>query len=57
MRQSILKNRFADFVVEFMNRIYPSGDYDGWVVDALASVNITLTKPQAQITQKSTNAP
>lgn len=42
IRQSILENRFADFVRDFMSRQYPSGDYDKWVVDALASVNISL---------------
>lgn len=55
IRQSILENRFADFVVEFMSRRYPAGDYDEWVVEALASVNITLPKLDAKTTQNSTN--
>lgn len=42
IRQSILENRFEEFVRDFMSRQYPLGDYDEWVVDALASVNISL---------------
>lgn len=45
IRQSILEKRFVEFVEEFMSRQYPAGDYDQWVVDALASVNISLTTP------------
>ena len=46
VRQSILENRFEEFVLEFMSQQYPTGEYDQWVVDALASVNITLGNPQ-----------
>ena len=56
IRQSILENRFVDFVVEFMCRAYPAGDYDNWVVEALTSVNIPLPTPNARTTQKSINA-
>ena len=46
IRQSILENRFAEFVVEFMGRQFPSGDYEQWIVDALESVNIRLKTPE-----------
>ena len=42
LRQSILEKRFPEFVQLFMERRFPSGDYDPWVVDALASVNLDL---------------
>jgi queuine tRNA-ribosyltransferase len=56
IRESILENRFAAFVVEFMCRIYPNGDYDEWVVEALASVNIALPKLDTKSAQRSTSA-
>lgn len=45
LRQSILENRFVEFVREMMRQQYPTGDYDQWVVDALESVNISLRTP------------
>ena len=45
IRESILQNRFPEFVQDFMSRLYPAGDYDEWAVEALASVNITLRRP------------
>ncbi|KAI5091046.1 queuine tRNA-ribosyltransferase catalytic subunit 1 [Silurus meridionalis] len=43
VRQSIIEQRFPEFVQNFMRRMFSSGEtYPGWAVDALASVNITL---------------
>ena len=42
LRQSILEKRFVEFVREFMSEMYPERNYDQWIVDALASVNISL---------------
>ncbi|XP_006631729.2 queuine tRNA-ribosyltransferase catalytic subunit 1 [Lepisosteus oculatus] len=43
VRQSIVEQRFPQFVRSFMARMYNSKeDYPSWAVDALASVNITL---------------
>ncbi|KAI5086675.1 queuine tRNA-ribosyltransferase catalytic subunit 1, partial [Silurus meridionalis] len=43
VRQSIIEQRFPEFVQNFMRRMFSSSEtYPGWAVDALASVNITL---------------
>ena len=44
LRESILKGRFPEFVVDFMNRLYPDKCFDQWAVDALKSVNIDLNE-------------
>jgi len=41
-RQSIIDDRFPEFVVDFMSDYHPKGDYPGWAVDALHSVGILL---------------
>jgi queuine tRNA-ribosyltransferase len=45
IRQSIVEQRFPQFVQEFMNLRFPDGNYDQWAVNALASVNIALKPP------------
>lgn len=47
LRQSILEKRFPEFVQLFMEQRFPSGNYDPWIVDALASVNLHLKPPPA----------
>ncbi|KAB5530652.1 hypothetical protein PHYPO_G00131840 [Pangasianodon hypophthalmus] len=43
VRQSIIEQRFPEFVRGFMRRMFPCGEpYPSWAVDALASVSITL---------------
>lgn len=42
IRDNIKAGTFVSFVKAFMKRFYPKGDYPGWVVDALAAVNIHL---------------
>lgn len=44
LRNSILQNRFPDFVQEFMLNLYPDKDYPSWSVDALKAVNIELER-------------
>ncbi|XP_027032300.1 queuine tRNA-ribosyltransferase catalytic subunit 1 isoform X1 [Tachysurus fulvidraco] len=45
VRQSIVEQRFPEFVQSFMRRMFPNDEtYPSWVVDALASVNITLNR-------------
>ncbi len=46
LRSSITENRFVEFVQDFMACQYHTGQYDQWVVDALASVNISLKPPK-----------
>lgn len=41
-RAAIEDGTFVDFVQKFMLRYHPDKKYPGWVVDALASVEITL---------------
>eukprot|EP01122_Echinamoeba_exundans_P012509 TRINITY_DN5241_c0_g2_i1.p1 TRINITY_DN5241_c0_g2~~TRINITY_DN5241_c0_g2_i1.p1 ORF type:complete len:417 (-),score=53.96 TRINITY_DN5241_c0_g2_i1:3-1217(-) len=45
LRNAILDGSFPHFVQNFMQLQYPDGKYDGWVVDALASVGIHLKPP------------
>ena len=45
LRKSILEQRFPQFIQEFMDMQYPGGNYEPWAVNALASVNVHLTKP------------
>lgn len=42
IRKSIIAGHFPKFVQEFMSRLHPSGNYEQWVIDALASVHIYL---------------
>ncbi|GFN77567.1 queuine tRNA-ribosyltransferase catalytic subunit 1 [Plakobranchus ocellatus] len=42
MRQSIIEDKFPDFVQGFFDDMFPSGQFPDWAVDALASVNIHL---------------
>lgn len=42
MRDSIVADRFPDFVQGFFARMFPSRNYPLWAVDALNSVNISL---------------
>lgn len=44
IRESILENRFVQFVQDFMRAQYPDGDYEEWAVEALASVGIRLER-------------
>ncbi|GAA6069585.1 queuine tRNA-ribosyltransferase catalytic subunit 1 isoform X1, partial [Tachysurus ichikawai] len=45
VRQSIIEQRFPEFVRSFMRRMFPEDEtHPSWVVDALASVNITLNR-------------
>ena len=42
IRDSILEDKFPEFIRNFMNKIFPEKDFPKWVTDALASVNVTL---------------
>lgn len=41
-RQAILRDEYPEYVQEFFKNLYPNGDYPGWAIDALRSVNIEL---------------
>jgi len=44
VRQSIIDQRFPEFVKAFMKRMFPSSEqYPSWAVEALQSVNITVS--------------
>ena len=45
LRQSILQGQFPAFVQQFMDTMYPSGEFPKWVVEALSSVGIHLQSP------------
>lgn len=42
VREAINNDCFPQFVKDFMAKQFSNGKYPGWVVDALASVNINL---------------
>ena len=42
VRESIVADRFPEFVRRFFVTMFPSQNYPQWAVDALNSVNITL---------------
>lgn len=42
MRESVLADKFPEFVQQFMKEQYPDSKYPEWVVDSLASVGIQL---------------
>lgn len=44
MRQSIIEDRFPDFVTTFMKKIYPKRNIPQWAVAALESVGINLNE-------------
>lgn len=43
LRQSILEGKFPLFVQDFIQKMFPDGQYEQWIVDALQSVNISLS--------------
>ncbi|XP_067952147.1 queuine tRNA-ribosyltransferase catalytic subunit 1-like [Watersipora subatra] len=44
IRESIMKDKFPEFVQEFMEEQFVKKDFPEWVVNALASVGVKLTK-------------
>ena len=42
IRESIKKDKFPEFVQDFMNKMFPDKIYPDWAVKALSSVNIFL---------------
>ncbi|XP_055948048.1 queuine tRNA-ribosyltransferase catalytic subunit 1-like [Argiope bruennichi] len=42
IRESILEERFPQFIEDFMLKMFPNKDYPPWAVDALQAVNIHL---------------
>lgn len=42
IRQSIIDDRFPDFIREFMKRHFPDENIPQWIIDALAAVNVNL---------------
>lgn len=42
MREHIENGTFPQFVIKFVNELYPDGNYPKWVVGALTSAGITL---------------
>ncbi|KAJ2953525.1 hypothetical protein O0L34_g1127 [Tuta absoluta] len=44
MRESIINGTFPQFVQKFVDEVYPGGNYPAWVVNALSSVGINLSK-------------
>lgn len=45
-RESILEQKFPQFVMKFMADMYPTGEYPEWAVEALGSVGIDLVVPE-----------
>lgn len=43
IRDSILEDKYPEFVRKFMHDLYPDKTYPSWVQDSLAAVNIKLT--------------
>ena len=44
MRQSIVDDKFPDFVTTFMNKMYPKRNFPQWAIGALESVGINLNE-------------
>ncbi|KAI5641585.1 queuine tRNA-ribosyltransferase domain-containing protein [Phthorimaea operculella] len=44
MRESIMNGTFPQFVQKFVDEVYPGGNYPIWVVNALSSVGINISK-------------
>ncbi|XP_014234632.1 queuine tRNA-ribosyltransferase catalytic subunit 1 [Trichogramma pretiosum] len=42
IRQSIVEQRFPDFVRDYLLNVYPDKEYPQWIIDALKAVNIKL---------------
>lgn len=51
VRQSIIEDRFEEFVNQFFADLYPNSDYPEWAVDALRGVNIRLARRDVEPTQ------
>jgi queuine tRNA-ribosyltransferase len=47
IRESIIADKFPEFVQDFMTLRYPKGDYPAWALEALASVNIHVLPPSS----------
>lgn len=43
IRESILEDRFPDFVRDFMKSNFPGGEYPQWAIDSLSAVGVKLT--------------
>ncbi|XP_046547665.1 queuine tRNA-ribosyltransferase catalytic subunit 1-like [Haliotis rubra] len=43
IRESIIEDKFPEFIKEFFRRYFPKGDYPAWAVEALAKVNVSLS--------------
>ncbi|XP_071111660.1 queuine tRNA-ribosyltransferase catalytic subunit 1-like [Haliotis cracherodii] len=43
IRESIIEDKFPEFIKEFFRRYFPKGDYPAWTVEALAKVNVSLS--------------
>eukprot|EP00122_Pirum_gemmata_P013442 Pgem_evm1s12517 len=37
LRESIIEDKFVDFVINFMAKMYPTKDYPLWAINALGS--------------------
>lgn len=42
IRESIKKDKFPEFIQDFMSQMYPESNYPLWAVEALKSVNVEL---------------
>ncbi|KAL5011278.1 hypothetical protein ScPMuIL_009829 [Solemya velum] len=42
IRESIMEDKFPEFIQKFFSKLFPKGDYPTWAVEALQSVNIIL---------------
>ncbi|ELU15387.1 hypothetical protein CAPTEDRAFT_19396 [Capitella teleta] len=47
IRESILVDKFPEFVQNFMSVRFPTGEYPSWAIEALSSVNIQLSPPSS----------
>ncbi|XP_046376211.2 queuine tRNA-ribosyltransferase catalytic subunit 1-like [Haliotis rufescens] len=43
IRESIIEDKFPEFIKEFFRQYFPKGDYPAWTVEALAKVNVSLS--------------
>ncbi|XP_067662656.1 queuine tRNA-ribosyltransferase catalytic subunit 1-like [Haliotis asinina] len=43
IRDSIIEDKFPEFIKEFFRRYFPKGDYPAWAVEALAKVKVSLS--------------
>lgn len=42
IRDSVVEDRFPEFIKDFMEGLYPDKDYPSWIKDSLNAVNIEL---------------